>query len=249
MDLRERPVEPFRRHPWEAVRCRFFCRVLERDQLLSPTTRVLDVGAGDAFIGGEIARQARARVLCWDAGYDDAALRSAPPDGVALVASRPADRFDLVLLLDVLEHVDDDAAFLREVVAENLGDGGHALVSVPAWPRLFSRHDVRLGHRRRYTPARARALCESGGLEVLRKGGLFASLVVVRFAEKAAEMLSRRDARADTSPVGRWRGGPRLTRIVEAALHADARTGCWLGDRGVHLPGLSWWALCKKRPA
>lgn len=58
--------------------------------------------------------------------------------------------FDLVLLCDVLEHVDDDRAAL-ENVRRLLRPGGILLITVPAHPVLWSAFDAAAGHRRRYT--------------------------------------------------------------------------------------------------
>ncbi len=76
------------------------------------------------------------------------------------------DRYDLVLLLDVIEHVQEDARFLEDS-AFLAKPAGHLVVNVPASPRLYSRYDVAAGHLRRYTP---KALIEAGhhaGLEVV----------------------------------------------------------------------------------
>jgi SAM-dependent methyltransferase len=75
---------------------------------------------------------------------------------------------DLVLLCDVLEHIEDDEGFLRALVSL-MKPGAHLLLTVPADPRLWSPHDEVYGHYRRYTrstlaatlgvaPARARLL-------------------------------------------------------------------------------------------
>lgn len=56
---------------------------------------------------------------------------------------------DLVLLTDVLEHVDDDAVLLRRIIRA-LSPGGHLIITVPADMTLWSLHDVALGHFRRY---------------------------------------------------------------------------------------------------
>lgn len=65
--------------------------------------------------------------------------------------------FDVIFLADVLEHVADDYAFLRDVVA-NMTQGATLLITVPAHPWLWSPHDAALGHYRRYTPAAFKAL-------------------------------------------------------------------------------------------
>jgi SAM-dependent methyltransferase len=83
----------------------------------------------------------------------------------------PADRVvprgwpDVVLLLDVIEHLDDDAAALR-AARDVLAPGGTLLVTVPAYPALWSAHDVVLGHRRRYEASGLRAVVEAAGFTV-----------------------------------------------------------------------------------
>ncbi len=163
---------------------------------------MLDVGAGDGFISRRLANAlpADARVTCWDANYTDAHLASeafAPGERLRFTRAVPEGTFGLALLLDVLEHVEDDLGFLREVVVPRLAPGAHALVSVPAWPALFSSHDVKLRHHRRYTPRATRAVVEGAGLEVVRAGGLFHALLLPRAAQVVLERARRRSERAE----------------------------------------------------
>lgn len=79
----------------------------------------------------------------------------------------PPGSLDGVLLLDVLEHIDDDRAALR-AVCRLLRPGGLLLCTVPAYQALWSSHDVVLGHRRRYTAAALRGLLGGAGLRVTR---------------------------------------------------------------------------------
>ena len=60
------------------------------------------------------------------------------------------ERFDVILYIDVLEHIQDDAAEIRRAAAR-LREGGHLIVLSPAYPWLFSPFDQAIGHYRRYT--------------------------------------------------------------------------------------------------
>lgn len=75
----------------------------------------------------------------------------------------PSGAYDLVLALDVLQHIEDDRAAVSEL-ARVLRPGGTALISVPADLALWSAHDVCLGHLRRYDRPALSALIEGGGL-------------------------------------------------------------------------------------
>lgn len=244
MDLSERTRPQRRRHPWESARLGFFLRVL-RDHGLLRARRVLDLGAGDAWF----ARELRGRldscpeIVCCDPAYSPAAIRELAEAGLRLCTAVPDETFDLVLLLDVLEHVPEDRAFLEETIVRNVATGGHVLVSVPAWPYLFGAHDERLGHHRRYAPAAIRALVDAAGLRLVAGGGLFASLLLPKLLERWA---GRGLGAAPHGTAGDWAGGPLLTSLVHGALAADARA-CGIAARaGVEIPGLSWWGLCAR---
>lgn len=97
-----------------------------------------DVTGFDA--SGTAIRIARKRFPA--ARFEVAAGLDAP-----VAAARGAD---LVLLMDVIEHVEDDFRFLSSFAAA-LRPDAHLLVTVPAHPELWSAHDVASGHWRRYT--------------------------------------------------------------------------------------------------
>ncbi len=250
MDLVEHRGEISRRHPWETARAEFFLRLCVGDGLASRS--VLDVGAGDAWFASCFCeRYPRDNVVCWDAGYTAGrvlTMQSAP--GLTYVAAAPEGPFDLVLLLDVIEHVQDDAAFLRDVLAR-LRSGGTAIVSVPAWPWLYSPHDVHLGHCRRYSPAAARSLLSAAGLEVEQSGGLFHSLLPARALSVLASRLLRirgkgTDKGRPVADLGNWGGGAAVTRVVDGILRLEGRVSRRLAAMGMNFPGLSWWARCRK---
>jgi len=249
MDLSERPAGSFARHPWEVARCRFFLRVLGSAGLLRAPRRVLDVGSGDAWLAREVLARlpAGSSIACWDVGYSAGDLRAvaAGAPGMTCRVDRPGGPFDLVLLLDVLEHVEDDGAFLRETVARNVAAGGAMLVSVPAWPTLFGPHDERLSHHRRYTPAGTLRLLRDAGLRPTRRGGLFHSLLLPRAADRVLRGLGI-GAAAPPGDLGTWRHGPAATRLVAGALAVDNAASLALSRLGLDLPGLSWWALCTR---
>ncbi len=73
--------------------------------------------------------------------------------------------FDTVVCLNVIEHIDDDAAALRRL-RRLLVPGGRLVLLAPQYPALYGEYDRSLGHRRRYTRGRLRALAEEAGFVV-----------------------------------------------------------------------------------
>lgn len=247
MDLSERGRQTATRHPWEVARSRFFLGLLSRFGALEGTTQWLDVGAGDAWLGDQLrdALSPRARVVCWDINYATDDLASSQPGaGVELTAERPVDRFDGVLLLDVIEHVADDQGFVADIVGNLMSVGGWVLASVPAYPILFSDHDRRLRHFRRYRPRQFGLMLQGAGLEMLARGGVFHSLAAVRTAEVVRERATGRPA--SPGGVGDWQHSRPITALVTSALTAEVRLSMALGMRGRGLPGLSCWFLGRR---
>jgi SAM-dependent methyltransferase len=256
VDLSERSVLLARRHPWELARQTFFEGVLRSHKLLESPARWLDVGAGDGWLASQLrnALPDGTEMVCWDVNYTDADLADgAHAAGVTLTAERPNGRFDRVLLLDVIEHVEDDHGFLSGIVADLLAPGGSVLLSVPAYQSLFSEHDVALGHYRRYSQRQGRELIKAAGLEAVAEGGVFHALLLPRAVQALVDRLRRRRASAsegtDNKPdpvgVGQWNGGKRLTALIASVLRGEGRLSLALGRRKVAVPGLSYWALCR----
>tara|TARA_Y100000591_G_C21817177_1_gene691429 strand:+ start:1216 stop:1788 length:573 start_codon:yes stop_codon:yes gene_type:complete len=59
-------------------------------------------------------------------------------------------KYDLIVMLDVLEHIDNTELFLNKI-NDILADNGSLIISVPAYQKLFSKHDIEMHHFRRYS--------------------------------------------------------------------------------------------------
>jgi SAM-dependent methyltransferase len=154
-------------HWWFAARKDILLQYLDRRLPLPPTARVLDVGCGTGAIlesfsrryqafGSDTAPQAIA--FCRERGLTRLHLGT-------LETYPPSEPFDLITMLDMAEHVEDDEGLLR-TGRRLLAEGGHILIAVPAFPSLWSTHDEILHHKRRYTRRSLRRLVEHAGFTV-----------------------------------------------------------------------------------
>jgi SAM-dependent methyltransferase len=140
------------KHWWFAGRTRSLLNVLDRVVAPDGQQRVLDVGCGAGNMFHHLARYGsvvgvdnnpRPLAVARERGYD---VR----EGLAEDLPFDDGSFDLVSLLDTVEHCEDDMAVLRECYRV-CAPGGHVVITVPAFMWLWSHNDELNAHRRRYT--------------------------------------------------------------------------------------------------
>ena len=107
--------------------------------------------------------------------------------------------YDLIALLDVLEHVPDDLASLR-AIHRRLKPGGALLLTVPANPWMWSAHDAAHHHFRRYTRANLEDLFLRAGLEVQLLSYFNSLLFPLIAAARAVGKITRRESADDRLP-------------------------------------------------
>ncbi|MEX4005360.1 class I SAM-dependent methyltransferase [Paraburkholderia sp. EG285A] len=188
-------------------------RAMRRFLGTSSGTRVLDVGAGSGFFSKHLLAHAGAQeAWCVDISYEaESEAREAGKVIRYLRAVEPVDA-DLVLLMDVLEHVDDDAGLLREYAAK-VPAGGRFLVTVPAFQCLWSAHDTFLGHKRRYTLAQLERTVRSAGLEIEHSAYYFGLVLPIA----AALRLAQRSHQQGQAPKSQMRAHhPLVNRILKS---------------------------------
>jgi len=135
---------------------------------------------------------------------------------------------NVVLLTDVLEHVDDDVGLLRDAMSKAAPQATF-LISVPAFQFMWSGHDVFLEHKRRYTLAALERVVEAAGLRIRQStyffAAVFSAAMLVRLPRKlfggAAQPAS--DMKVHSRPVN-WL----LNAVSSAELKLIARNR-WFG--------------------
>jgi SAM-dependent methyltransferase len=155
-------------HWWFTAKGRFMKNVLQR--IPSPH-KVLDAGCGTGHNAGFL--QNGSLYIGCDAVFEALQFcrRNERPHLVQSSLTQLGfkdESFDLILCLDVLEHVDDDRQALLEL-KRLLAQGGTMVLGVPAWRRLYGPHDVSLSHMRRYNPRDLQTLIHDCGLRCERR--------------------------------------------------------------------------------
>ena len=182
------------RHFWFHARLELVLWILRRYFPAAQT--LLDIGCGTGFVLEGIRRRRPALAL---AGCDvrlatlcDARrrLRDVCLFGADAFAIPYESEFDVVLALDVLEHIDDDGAALR-ALREVVKPGGGVILTVPQHPSLWSEVDNFSCHRRRYVRSDLDSKTRNAGFDIVRGTSLFAATLPLL-------LLSRFFRRGDT---------------------------------------------------
>lgn len=164
----DRMAEHDTTHWWYRARRDVLAAVIGRHVMLPARARILEIGCGT---GHNLPMLARFGTV--DAVEIDPASRALASTRLGRPVSNAAlpgldgigADYDLIALLDVLEHVDDDRAALG-AIGERLSPNGRLLLTVPQYPWMWSGHDVANHHKRRYTRAALRQVLDDAGMKV-----------------------------------------------------------------------------------
>jgi SAM-dependent methyltransferase len=179
-------------------------RALERMLHDVKTTQVLDVGAGSGVFARRLIEAGICeRATCVDPAYENERIEDHRGHRLSFVRSVADDRQELILMMDVLEHVADDVGLLSHY-ARLLGRNGHVLITVPAFQFLWSGHDEYLEHHRRYTKASIEKVVIAAGLDVVRTryffGLLFPVVAALRCADRYMVRHRNKEAKSALRP-------------------------------------------------
>ncbi len=137
------------------------------------------------------------------------------------------ERFNLVCLFDVLEHIEEDVKTLA-ALPELLTKDGHVLLTVPAYAWLWGVHDEHLHHKRRYSATELRTKIAAAGLRVERMSYfntlLFPLALVARLKDRLFSSVAASGTAIPAAPVNTM-----LTEIFSAERHLLKRTSLPFG--------------------
>ena len=157
-----------------------------------PTGTIYDIGGGNGFVTRRLIDAGFDTVLVepGEAGARNAVRRGIPTVVCATLATAQFREGSLSAagLFDVLEHIDDDAGFLREL-HRVLAVRGHLYITVPAFSWLWSDDDVVAGHFRRHTIGSMKRRLQASGFDLLYSTYFFSLLPAPLFALRSLPSL------------------------------------------------------------
>ncbi|WP_260596704.1 class I SAM-dependent methyltransferase [Sphingomonas endolithica] len=190
-------------HWWYRARRDILADYLTREGGLPPQARILEIGCGTGHNLPMLASFGSVDAIEIDpAARDIASLRLGREVGDAPLPILPGverGSYDLIAVLDVVEHIEDDIGAL-DAMATCLKPGGKILITVPAHQWLWSAHDVVNHHHRRYSKKSLAAAIRKAGLEPKKLGYFNSLLFPLAAAARLAGRITGRDDSDDSPP-------------------------------------------------
>ena len=183
----------YNHHWWWRAREAALLQALTALQPPRGWTRILDVGCGDGLFFdrlltfGEVEGVEPAAELVEPTGPHRHRIHVCPFDD----RFQPGHSYDLILMLDVLEHLDNPVGALRRAL-DLLMPAGLVIITVPAFMVLWTNHDVVNHHRTRYTKNTLRSVAQQAGMRIDHERYWFQWMFPIKVITGVAERVSRR---------------------------------------------------------
>lgn len=250
-------------HPWEFARLEVVYDLLSKNlskrgklNSTNPLT-ILDVGCGDGFFLEQLSKRIpNADYIAVDTAFDDEFIeffsKKYGSSNITFLSEMKPDflqgkHIDVILLLDVIEHIEFDIDFLKGLSnLSGFDDETIIVITVPAYQSLFCSHDTWLGHYRRYTVKKLRNHLNQAGLKSQNDGYFFTSLLLPRLIQKMKELIIKPNL-DNVAGIGDWKGSESSSRTIKNILVLDYKWSRFKRKFGIRLPGLSCFSICKKQ--
>jgi SAM-dependent methyltransferase len=168
--------------------------------------QIIDVGSGSGFFAYEIEKTFSSqinKVYLVDIGYTKEEMQATQAQKIEKALYIP-ERIEnsVVILMDVLEHIEDDIAMLQAIKKNCVGDNNHFFITVPAFESLWSGHDDYLGHYRRYRIATLKRALKTANFTVTNSYYLYGTLFpLVWTIRKITNLFKKGEAQSDMKPT------------------------------------------------
>jgi SAM-dependent methyltransferase len=190
-------------HWWYRARRKVLASLITRCVPRRQDMRILEIGCGTGHNLAMLSQFGTVDAIEIDpASRAIAAERLKRPIGDAPLPELPGvpdAHYDVIALLDVLEHIADDHAALVSI-RKKLRPGGRILLTVPAHPWMWSGHDVANHHFRRYSRSAFRDVIVKSGMKIETMTAFNSLLFPAAVAQRAVAKLTAKEGTADALP-------------------------------------------------
>lgn len=264
MDIREainNKSNSISRHPWELARIEIVEKFIHEttSNLDTSIINIIDIGCGDIFVLETLRSHFNFKSLIGiDIALDSSAIalfeKKYTNTNISIYndinqISVNDNENSIVLLLDVVEHIEDDDVFLSNLIKYNfVNDKTTFLITVPSFQCLYSKHDEYLLHFHRYKNSELVKQLQDCNYKIQRKGYLFFILLLPRILSVLKEKIFKTShlKKADQTSLTKWNDKGFITKTIKNILLIDYYLLTFLSTINIKLPGLSNYVICKK---
>ncbi len=263
MDIKESKNKKINttRHPWELARneiIKIFLKKITGNIEVSNIS-IIDIGCGDLFVlekiyenfkfdeffGVDIALSKEdIRIIENETQYKNIKILNNLND-----LTIKKDNISIVLLNDVIEHIEDDKNFLADLQKYSfISEKTVFVITVPAFQFLFCSRDTFLEHYRRYTNSQLVNLLENTNYGITAKGYFFFTLLLPRLVKVIKERMFYKNKQiiVNDTEVTNWKGNRIITSLIKNILIFDFCLLRFFMRFNIRIPGLSTFVICKK---
>ncbi len=165
---------------WHQIRADFLLDCVMKFKNPNRNYSVLDIGSGNAYFATVASKYTKWNFTCVDPAY------LASPGQIKTIKfsnSIPTEKFDLIFVLDVLEHIEDEDSLLS-LLDDLMKQDSLLVITVPLWPNLKGIHDKILGHHRRYNETEVKNIFSKKNLNCCFQSQFFLFPLIFRCLEK-----------------------------------------------------------------
>jgi SAM-dependent methyltransferase len=181
---------------------------------------IIDVGSGSGFFAllleKEFTTQIK-KVYLVDINYTPEEIAATTGTKIEKTLRIPAKiENGLLIMMDVLEHLEDDLKMLNEIKAACVGDSNYFFITVPAFTSLWSGHDDYLGHYRRYKIATLNSVLNKAKYNIKNTYYLYGSLFPFVWTVRKLDNLKKKNAISNMRPFS-----PLINKILLGLTSAE----------------------------
>lgn len=243
-------------HPWEYARAKVVQNLLRKFLNKEDTLYALDIGCGDIFFLNQFCKTyTKTAPIAVDTAFTEDITNALSLQYECLNVkffnnidnvNLDSHQASVVFLMDVIEHIEDDIQFLKDVKQQDyINDNTFFVITVPAFNNLYCSHDKWLGHHRRYNQQMLKEHTQKAGLKIVSGGYFFTTLLIPRLIQK--ELESSKKTEQEVTGIGGWNGSKFISKIYEGLLLCDYYFFRIFRIVGIKMPGLSTYAICKRQ--
>lgn len=243
MDLSETNPLNLNRHPWEISRTDSV--IFLTRGIMAKNPQCVDIGAGDLYFASRLVPHTTKQIYACDAQFQEAP--HAPQiKCLQHLEDIPDHTADVMFLLDVLEHIDNESPFLQSALTK-LKPDGHLIITVPAFSFLFSEHDRFLKHYRRYNKKNLLRLLKDYPLSINHHFYFYSFLFICRAIQKMMAVVSHKQVATKTVSQWPYPQDHLLTKGIRWLLNINFRLDYLLSKIGINPWGLSLCVMAQKK--